>query len=173
MSNISSSDPTLKTMRTLEEPRFDPGLKKMKLKRTYSGQECFDQFHPYLVWLRCYILKNKWVPGEIITQFESLWNTYSRQETEYGRITAVAEFFSQKAHSEVEILWKRYRALRKKIEDMSTQRVTLRAAQEADKMASSQLMAGKSGTITNVAQDGESPEDYTPRNPFSTDEDDE
>lgn len=141
----------------------------MKLKRGYSGQECFDQFHPYLLWLRSFINRNKWVSKDIVKQFEALWDTYTVQESRLGKVTAVKEFFSQKAHAEVEHLWRRYRALRKEIEDLATQRVTMRAAQEADKMANLELTggvwtAGMNGDIRTFSPEGfESPAS----NPFS------
>lgn len=71
MSRISSATGlTLDLVSTLDEPTHDPGL-RMKLKRGYSGQECFDKFHPYLVWLRSFISRNKWVSKDIVTQFEA------------------------------------------------------------------------------------------------------
>lgn len=174
MSRISSATGlTLDLVSTLDEPTHDPGL-RMKLKRGYSGQECFDKFHPYLVWLRSFISRNKWVSKDIVTQFEALWDTYTVQESRLGKVTVVKEFFSQKAHGEVEHLWRRYRALRKEIEDLATQRVTLRAAQAADSMAStvlrSQSWSARATAVKSIASPESSPDESS--DPFANPEDD-
>lgn len=159
MSRISYASVTtpLSLSSTIEEPRNDPGL-KLRLKRKYSGRECFDKFHPYLLWLRSFINKNKWVNGAVVKQFQDLWNLYTRAESEYAKITALSEFFSQKAHSEVEKLWQMYRDLRRDIEDLATQRVTMRAAEAADEGAQAALSQGRWTTEAAATKNLDSPE---------------
>ncbi|KAG9027016.1 hypothetical protein FS837_004402 [Tulasnella sp. UAMH 9824] len=165
MSRTSSNGLDLSLSSTLEEPRNDPGL-RMKLKRSYSGQDCFDKFHPYLLWLLSFINRNKWVSKDLVDQFEDLWDTYTEQESQLGKITAVQEFFSQKAHAEVEHLWRRYRALRKELEDLATQRVTMKAARAADVAAKDDLLGGRWRTEDSTSKAADWPETMV-QNPFS------
>ncbi|KAG9027083.1 hypothetical protein FS837_004390 [Tulasnella sp. UAMH 9824] len=159
MSQISSSGTPLALSSTLDEPAKDPGL-RLKLKRNDSGRDCFDKFHPYLVWLRSFIHKNKWLTG-----FDSLWELYYRQESQFGKLTAIQEFFSQKAHSEVEKLWIQYRDLRRQIEDLATQRVTMRVSQAADSMATTELRSGGMASETTASKVDAWP-DYAAQSPF-------
>ncbi|KAG8921541.1 hypothetical protein FRC01_000198 [Tulasnella sp. 417] len=158
---------TLAHSSTFQQPANDPGL-RMKLKRNYSGQECFDKFYPYLLWLLSFINRNKWVSPDVTKQFKALWDTYTLEESRLGKITAIREFFSQEAHAEVEHLWRRYRTLRKDIEALATQRVTMRAAQAADRMAISELTGSNGTSGTTGDGNGLSPEHYSsdPRDPF-------
>lgn len=119
---------------TFERPPGDPGL-RFTLKRADSGQDCFEKFYPYLLWLRDFIHANHWLPLEIGIQFDELWADYTQQETECAKISAVKEFFSQKAHDRVLRLWDSYKALRRRVDDMGTKRVTLRVAEIANRHA--------------------------------------
>ncbi|KAG8945130.1 hypothetical protein FRC04_001196 [Tulasnella sp. 424] len=170
MSRTSSSGLSLGLSPTLDEPTTDPGL-RMKLKRSYSGQDCFDKFHPYLLWLRSFISRNKWVSIDIVDQFQDLWDTYTEAESELGKITALKEFFSQQAHAEVAQLWKRYRALRKEIEDMATQRVTMKAAWAADREADIKLRGKGWTSDASTSKNNDSPESPLP-DPFANPEED-
>lgn len=117
---------------TLATPGDDPGF-KYPLKRSDSAEDCFNKFYPYLLWLREYIHLNNWVPEDIRGEiFQSvyllrvrllaylsstrLWEDYRAQETEYAKISAAKEFFSQRAHSKVKELWDVYKRLRKRVD---------------------------------------------------------
>ncbi|KAG8998059.1 hypothetical protein FRB90_012388 [Tulasnella sp. 427] len=142
----SNSGNTLKLITTFDEPAIivDPGL-GLKLKRTYNGQECFDKFLPYLRWLRSWLNKNSRIASKDMNdQYQSLWEAWKDGENELGNTTAVKEFFSQKAHAEVEALWRRYRALRRQMEDAATENVTFKVSRAADDMATAMFRAGGS-----------------------------
>ncbi|KIO26860.1 hypothetical protein M407DRAFT_23918 [Tulasnella calospora MUT 4182] len=98
-------------------------------------------------------------------EFNRLWELYNRQKSQFEQLTAVKEFFSQKAHSEVVKLWAKYRDLRNQIEDLATQRVTMRVSQAADVMATSELRNGGFADQLTGAKRIESPEIFTD-NPF-------
>ncbi|KAG8947767.1 hypothetical protein FRC00_008941 [Tulasnella sp. 408] len=153
---------------TLEEPADDPG-EDLKLKLSYNGKKCFNQLHKYLKWLRTFINKNKWVNDVLVQEFIILWNLYTRGKDEYAKVTAVAEFFSRKAHSEVNKLFQMYTDLRGKLEDLASQRITLRQNQRADEAAIERLRGWSSEGTSNM--NAGSPEAYV-TNPFSDPQDD-
>lgn len=123
---------------TLATPGDDPGF-KYPLKRSDSAEDCFNKFYPYLLWLREYIHLNNWVPEDIRGEIFQLWEDYRAQETEYAKISAAKEFFSQRAHSKVKELWDVYKRLRKRVDDMGTKRVTKKANEIATRLATQLL----------------------------------
>lgn len=165
--NTAASIP-LTLSSTLEEPPNDPGL-NLQLKRKYSAKECFNQLHRYLAWLRSFIHKNHWVSPALRDQYKTLWDLYMEWKNKYQDITALAEFFSQKAHNQVKTLFQMYSDLRIEIEDLATQRVTMRQDQRADQMAFQRLrLWSLEGTANTNSGSPES--DVT--NPFSDPQDD-
>ncbi|KIO20529.1 hypothetical protein M407DRAFT_29844 [Tulasnella calospora MUT 4182] len=113
------------------------------LKRTDSAEACFAKFYPFLLWLRDFIQSNDWVTSDITDEFLRLWEGYHADEEKFGKIGAVQEFFSQKAHSKVRRLWDVYMRLRKQLEDMGTKRVTKRASEKQHRLAAGILLEGE------------------------------
>ncbi|KAG9002542.1 hypothetical protein FRB90_011362 [Tulasnella sp. 427] len=131
---------------TFYRPPGDPGL-LMTLKWTDNAQECFMKFQPYVAWLRDFVQGNAWVPPTFLEEYDEFMSDYSTQETLHADFSAVHELFTRGGHSNVGRLWKTYRALRKRMDDMGTSRVSQKAAERQTKLARYMLLKEDTGHI--------------------------
>ncbi|KAG9019230.1 hypothetical protein FRB90_005061 [Tulasnella sp. 427] len=140
-SQVAEMGYPLSRTNTFTRPPGDPGV-RFPLSPTDSSKDCFEKFHPYLMWLRDFIqANNTWLPEDIGPQYSELYTNYTIHETECGRIGAIKEFFSQKAHGRVLRLWNTYKTLRRRVDDMGTKRVTMRTAEIASQNAQQHFLA--------------------------------
>ncbi|KAG9003391.1 hypothetical protein FRB90_011191 [Tulasnella sp. 427] len=150
--SASGSGGTLQVVASFNEPVDDPGL-RLELKRSYSGQECFDKLPPYLHWLRTWIDRNRTLATQ--DMIDRLWNAWKDGESELGNVTVVREFFTQKAHRQVMALWERYRDLRRDMENAATDRVIFIALRAGEEIATAMDQAVPTTEVTiQVNTDG-------------------